>query len=441
MFASRRTERQNPIWNQVGASESQFKAWRGDLKKILSTHLRFYYSKEGREHIERAFWFAVKNHEGMNQGRGQKRADGSPYITHPIATALLAAEFGSDAQTVAGCLLHDVIEDCNVRHAEIKELFKKSEDGNGGKFGAQVSKMVGLMSKPKKIGKEWVYSQDGRYFETAGDEVPKGERTRRLYRRLHNSGNARATIGKLFDNMHNMETITAVDEEKRGPQIEASMSHNLRLAEIVSPLAHQYLSRAINTGLTSIGWTQEQIKQEMQKYRQDVDYVDNRRFISLNHYTWFCPKYLYNIRFRNHEDEKHIFVYHAKKSRALGGGEKFLRVPRVQLRHTLFRSKLVQNALGSKALSFAAPLVAITREKAERKTIQQVKRKLEAQGVHVEEEENPFPILFRRAYLYKLTPESKRLGRQKLLEKLEQAEKKIIPITAPLATSLRGLEK
>jgi GTP pyrophosphokinase len=57
--------------------------------------------------------------------RGQVRGDGSPYIVHPVRTALLALQYesGCAADIVIACLLHDALEDTSLREADVATEF------------------------------------------------------------------------------------------------------------------------------------------------------------------------------------------------------------------------------------------------------------------------------------------------------------------------------
>ena len=54
---------------------------------------------------------------------GQKRRDGSPYVTHCVATAEIIAEQGLDEDSIVSALLHDVIEDTPATHDDVKRQF------------------------------------------------------------------------------------------------------------------------------------------------------------------------------------------------------------------------------------------------------------------------------------------------------------------------------
>ena len=67
--------------------------------------------------LEKAFADAEHHH------RAQMRKSGEPYILHPYRVALMASEFGLDAETVIIALLHDVIEDTEMTKAEVQTQY------------------------------------------------------------------------------------------------------------------------------------------------------------------------------------------------------------------------------------------------------------------------------------------------------------------------------
>ena len=72
--------------------------------KLLSRFLS-YGSGKDEDLIRRAFKLAADVHIH------QKRDNGDPYITHPLAVAVILARFHLDAASICTALLHDVIED------------------------------------------------------------------------------------------------------------------------------------------------------------------------------------------------------------------------------------------------------------------------------------------------------------------------------------------
>ncbi|MFM8456935.1 MAG: HD domain-containing protein, partial [Ignavibacteria bacterium] len=80
-----------------------------DLALLLS-ECKKSLSKVDEELITRAFNFCVEIH------KNDKRADGRPYYSHLLATALIVVrEIPLDDISVAAALLHDVVEDHEPR--------------------------------------------------------------------------------------------------------------------------------------------------------------------------------------------------------------------------------------------------------------------------------------------------------------------------------------
>ena len=68
--------------------------------------------------LTKAIFFATKAHEGQ-----MRKMTNTPYILHPIEVASIIATITDDQDIMAAGVLHDVIEDCGVDPAVIKELF------------------------------------------------------------------------------------------------------------------------------------------------------------------------------------------------------------------------------------------------------------------------------------------------------------------------------
>jgi GTP pyrophosphokinase len=70
-----------------------------------------------RELLTRAYQVAAAAHEG------QVRKTGDPFITHPVAVALMLAEYGFDEPTLAAGLLHDTVEDTSLSLTDLSMQF------------------------------------------------------------------------------------------------------------------------------------------------------------------------------------------------------------------------------------------------------------------------------------------------------------------------------
>lgn len=69
----------------------------------------------------RALTFAARAHDGQ-----KRKYTGAPYITHPQAVAETVRSVPHTEEMIAAALLHDVVEDCGVPIATIKEEFGES---------------------------------------------------------------------------------------------------------------------------------------------------------------------------------------------------------------------------------------------------------------------------------------------------------------------------
>ena len=85
---------------------------------------------------------AFASHAHRNQRR--KGVEASPYISHPIALARILAVDGGvdDPVVIAGALLHDTVEDCDVTPAEL-----------AARFGADVARVVAEVTDDKSLPK------------------------------------------------------------------------------------------------------------------------------------------------------------------------------------------------------------------------------------------------------------------------------------------------
>jgi guanosine-3',5'-bis(diphosphate) 3'-pyrophosphohydrolase len=133
-------------------------------------------------YVEKAYELAKAAHEG------QTRYSGEPYLAHPSATALVLAEYGMDATTIAAGLLHDVIEDAQVSREEIEE----------------------------KFGNELLFIVDG-VTKLGAHKYRGAERHAESLRRLlvATASDIRVLIVKLADRYHNMQTLAHVPAPKQ----------------------------------------------------------------------------------------------------------------------------------------------------------------------------------------------------------------------------------
>ena len=150
--------------------------------------------------IRRAYIFSAKEH------KGQVRASGEPYLTHPLEVANLLAEMKMDAVTVGVGLLHDVVEDTLVSLDEVERT-----------FGPDVAHIVDGVTKISQI-----------HFTSK--EEKQAENFRKML--LAMTDDIRVIMVKFADRLHNMRTLQHLSGERR----EAIARETL---DIYAPLANR----------------------------------------------------------------------------------------------------------------------------------------------------------------------------------------------------------
>jgi len=156
-------------------------------------------NKEDQQNLRAAYELAVEAHSA------QRRKSGEPYILHPIEVARICIEEIGLGPTAAVCaLLHDVVEDTDVKLDDIIEHF-------GERIGLIVDGLTKLDS---------AYSA----------ESPQAENFRKVLSTL--TVDVRVVLIKMADRLHNMRTLGAMPRHKQ-LKIAAETSF------IYSPLAHR----------------------------------------------------------------------------------------------------------------------------------------------------------------------------------------------------------
>ncbi len=150
--------------------------------------------------IHRAYALAHKWHSG------QIRKSGEPFITHPLTVAMILAEYGMDADTIAAALLHDTVEDTDVTLDEVSR-----------EFGAEVARLIDGVTKLDRIS-----------FSTK--EEQQAATIRKMVVAM--AADVRVLLIKLADRLHNVRTLDALAPEKQERIARETL-------EIYAPLAHR----------------------------------------------------------------------------------------------------------------------------------------------------------------------------------------------------------
>jgi len=184
-----------------------------ELLKKVKSYNRFF----DPDALSKAYNFALEAH------KNQKRDEGVPFVSHPIAVASILTELKLDSATITTGLLHDTIEDTKETYNTVKK-----------EFGKEVADLVDGVTKISALEEKAV-------------ENSKAENFRKLI--LATSKDIRVLLVKLADRLHNMRTINSVkDENKKIRKAKETM-------EIYAPLADRMGMNRIRDELEDLSFS------------------------------------------------------------------------------------------------------------------------------------------------------------------------------------------
>jgi guanosine-3',5'-bis(diphosphate) 3'-pyrophosphohydrolase len=169
------------------------------------------------EEIEKGLYYARKYHEG------QMRQSGEPYYTHPIEVAIMLAEFAAHeapklykSYMIIVALLHDTIEDTHLTHEDISKIFDKDIADN-----------VERLTRIKPHGK-----------------ISSGEMLNLLIQEKKYD----IALIKVFDRLHNLQTINAKSPDKALKTVKETIESFLLIAAYleIRTIEQQLLNVCVN---------------------------------------------------------------------------------------------------------------------------------------------------------------------------------------------------
>ncbi len=180
-----------------------------DLRKRVESYM----PTADFDRIRQAYEYAREAHNG------QLRRDGSPYITHAVAAAQIAADIRLDEDSIVAALLHDCVEDTPVTCEDIAK-----------RFGTSVAEIVDGVTKLTRV-------------QYTSKEDEQMENIRKML--LAMSKDIRVILIKIADRLHNMRTMCYQTPEKQ-------RSKSLETMEIYAPIAHRL-------GIQRVKWELEDL--------------------------------------------------------------------------------------------------------------------------------------------------------------------------------------
>ena len=141
------------------------------------------YGKGDEARVSQAFELANEAHSGI------RRKSGEPYILHPIAVArIVSEEIGLGTNSIIAALLHDTIEDTDLKLEDIEDRFDR-----------QIARIIDGLTKIAPV------------FDVQTSD--QAENFRKLLLTL--TDDIRVVLIKIADRLHNMRTMQAMIPEKQ----------------------------------------------------------------------------------------------------------------------------------------------------------------------------------------------------------------------------------
>ncbi|MCX7787913.1 MAG: bifunctional (p)ppGpp synthetase/guanosine-3',5'-bis(diphosphate) 3'-pyrophosphohydrolase [Spirochaetes bacterium] len=190
-----------------------------------------FYSEEERQKILEAARWAMELH------KGQLRASGEPFFIHPLQVAEILVDLRMDSESVIAALLHDVLEDTEVRREELRQ-----------RFGKEVEQLVNGVTKISVL-------------RAKSKSIQQAESIRKMLFAMVKD--IRVILIKLADKLHNMRTLEYLPESKRKEIAEECL-------DIYAPLASRL----------GIGWIKIELEDLSLKHLHRDIYDQIKAFVA-----------------------------------------------------------------------------------------------------------------------------------------------------------------
>ncbi|MGI8743892.1 MAG: RelA/SpoT family protein [Bryobacteraceae bacterium] len=205
--------------------------------------------KDDLSGLAKAYRLAAEAH------KDQLRANGEPYMLHPLQVTRILADMQMDMVSFETGLLHDTVEDTSITPEQIRK-----------EFGEEVARCVDGVTKLTKLN---FYSREERQAESVRKML------------LAMVSDIRVIIVKLADRLHNMRTLDSLsrDRQERIAQetieIYAPIANRLGMGKIrgeLEDLAFKYLEPDAHAELVREIESKRQENEEfLQQIKHDVE--------------------------------------------------------------------------------------------------------------------------------------------------------------------------
>lgn len=147
------------------------------------------------DEVKKAIYYAKKYHGE------QKRKSGEAYYSHPLEVAYNVSDYLFKTEIMVVCILHDTIEDTDLTFEMIEKIFNP-----------RIADQVNSLTRVKK------------HKKISSAEMVEQLWTEKKYDLL---------LIKLFDRLHNIQTLKAISKEKAQKTIDETLKYFLVLSEMI----------------------------------------------------------------------------------------------------------------------------------------------------------------------------------------------------------------
>jgi (p)ppGpp synthase/HD superfamily hydrolase len=207
------------------------------------------------ELIHKAIYYAKKYHGN------QKRKSGEPYYSHPLEVAYMISEYNLKTDVIAASILHDTVEDTEVTVEMIQ-----------GTFGQRIAQMVDRLTRDRPDGTKLTVEQ--------------------VINNAYHLKDKEVLLIKLFDRLHNIQTIESMSVEKTEKAISETLKKFITLSIYLGERVLGLL--AIEKMLTELCYQSISVRQP-QVQNQQMVFEDSFQLLSPNFQNDLFPKHILRL--------------------------------------------------------------------------------------------------------------------------------------------------
>ena len=207
------------------------------------------------ELINKAIYWARKYHSD------QKRKSGEPYYFHPLTVAYMISDYNLKTDIIAASILHDLVEDTEVTVDMIQ-----------GTFGERIAEMVDSLTRDRPDGTKLTVEQ--------------------VLNNAYHLKDKEVLLIKLFDRLHNIQTIGALSVEKTEKATKETLKNFITLSIYLGEKVSGLLE--IEKMLTELCYQSISVRQP-QVQNQQMVFEDSFQFLSPNFQNDLFPKHILRL--------------------------------------------------------------------------------------------------------------------------------------------------